>query len=38
MSQRNESAIKTNFNRIAEDHKDAFLGQSNGILGSFVLN
>ena len=40
MLQRNEPAVKPsfNYNRIAEDHKDAFLGQSKGIVGSFIIN
>ena len=31
------SMLFAQFDKIADDHKDAFLGKSKGILGSFVL-
>lgn len=31
------STLFAQFDKIADDHKDAFLGKSKGILGSFVL-
>ena len=34
---RQEPQLFTQFDKIADDHKDAFLGKSKGILGSFVL-